>query len=72
MMKIFTNKEMLNMPEGTKVRIKATVEAHPKFHKGGTLSIDFDQIEQSEKPFGICVNGFGVCYDFKAADYELI
>lgn len=72
MEKIFTNKQMCNMPDGTKVRIKLTVDCHPKFHEGGTLSVDYDDLDKGEHPFGIVVKGFGICKEFKAADYELL
>lgn len=67
-----TNKQILSLPEGTKIRVKDHVKAHQKFKDGGVLTIDYDNMEPGDRPFGIAINGFGACYSFKAAEYELI
>lgn len=69
--RILTNREIMRMPEGTKIRVKADVDCHPKYKEGGILSFD-DDCESGEKPFGISIQGFGYCNSFKAAEYELI
>lgn len=69
--KLLTNKELCNMPDGTKIRIKASVDCHSMYHTGGVLSIDFDDLCPGDYPWGIVVNK-GICKEFKAADYELI
>lgn len=61
----------MRLKEGTKVKIKDSVDCHEIYKKGGELMFD-DDFDLGEKPYGISIKDFGYCNNFKAADYELI
>ena len=70
--KHLTNRDLIEIPEGTKVRIKSHVNCHEDWKKGGVLvrqrQVDMDD---KQRRFGIQV-GDGVCFNFYCADYEII
>jgi len=68
----FTNKEMLSLRKGTKVKIKDSVDCADIFKKGGTLVFQSRSMqEDKEKLFGIETEN-GICFDFSCNDYELM
>jgi len=75
-----TIEELLRLPEGTKVKIKNSVDCHEKYKEGGFVTIGNNKIEAEEGGydysddgyyFGINVPDFGSCYMFHINDYEL-
>ncbi len=77
-----TNLQIINLREGTKVKIKKDVDCADSYKKCGLLSfynsnkkgytevnVDTGELDFTY-PFGIEVNG-GVCYQFPAECYEL-
>jgi hypothetical protein len=69
---VYTNKEMMCLPEGTTVRIKSNVDAHEEFHNGGALVFQtLSELEDGESLYGI-LTASGICWDFRAEDYEVV
>lgn len=68
--KNFTNKEMMNLPYGTLVKIIDSYECHSIYKKGGELVFQ-PKMEEDDREFGIKV-AFGSCFEFPCGAYELI
>jgi hypothetical protein len=69
----FSNREMLRLKAGTKVKIKDRVKCADKFKVGGELVFQtVSQTDDGDRQFGIRIPGFGICFSFKCDDYEII
>lgn len=69
----FTNKEMMRLPEGIRVKIKDSATSVEDYRTGGYLVFQTrDMLEDNERLFGIVSPDWGICFDFKAQDYEVI
>ena len=70
--KHLTNRDLIEINPGTKVRIKHHVDCDEKYKKGGVLVKQWQsEIEDKQRRFGIQV-GDAVCFNFSCNDYEII
>jgi hypothetical protein len=69
----FTHEEILQLPEGIKVRIKKS-GVHKMFSERGHLVFQtLGMLEDDENLYGIVIlNPNRICFDFEAKDYEVI